>query len=364
MPRPHRKTIAKAGHRPDLLLLFLVGTLIIIGLVFVYEASVVEAYLNFSDQLHFVKLQLKWVLLGLLGFTGAALTPLPIIKRLAFPSFVLSLFLLLLVLIPGIGNSVQGAQRWILIGSFTIQPAEIAKLSLIIYLAALFEKQTKPSTFFASLGLLTGLIMLQPDLGTTISLTAIGFVIFFASGAPLKTILISSLGMIFAALTLILSSSYRRDRLLTFLDPGSDPLGSSYHIRQIIIALGSGGIFGTGFGRSLQKYQYLPEATTDSIFAVIAEETGFIGSAIIVLLYLFLALRGLHLAQHTKDRFNQLLAVGATALLSFQAFLNLSAMVALVPLTGITLPFVSYGGSSIVVSLIAAGLLTNISKQP
>ncbi len=366
--KPHPKrakrkiTSQKHSHKIDLGLLLIIASLLTIGILFVYESSLVEAYNQFGDKFHFVKLQLKWIGFGLISFLSSLLIPLNLLKKLSPAILISSILLLILVLIPGIGTNVKGAQRWLDLGFFSLQPAEVTKLSLIIYLSALFEKTQKPIQFFSLLGFITFLIMLQPDLGTTITIAATALTMFYISGAPLFYVL-SSIGLgLFSALTLILSSSYRRARLLTFLDPDRDPLGASYHIRQIIIALGSGGWFGTGFGRSLQKYRYLPEATTDSIFAVIGEETGFIGALLVISLYLGLAFKGLSIAKNQTDRFYMLLATGITILLTIQAFMNLGAMTALVPLTGITLPLISYGGTSLLISLTSLGLLLNISK--
>lgn len=360
--RPRRTYQSTKHQRPDWVLITTVLILLIIGLVMVYEASLVEAFNQFGDKFHFAKLQLKWAAIGLTAFITSALLPLKLIKQLALPIFIFSLFLLLIVLIPGIGVEVGGAKRWLDLGFMSLQPSEVAKLAFIIYLAALFEKTAKLPPFLMSLGLIIALIMLQPDLGTTIVISATSVVMFFVAGASLTHLASLIAGGLVLGGTLILSSPYRRSRLLTFMDPDRDPLGASYHIKQIIIALGSGGIFGQGIGRSLQKYQFLPEATTDSIFAVIAEETGFMGTLVILTLFGLIFWRGMRIATSTSDNFLRLLGIGLTCLITLQALLNLSAMAALVPLTGITLPFISYGGSSLLISLTSAGLLVNISR--
>jgi len=207
------------------------------------------------------------------------------------------------------------------------------------------------------------LIMLQPDLGTAVILAATGLVVYFVSGGSLFLISLAGLFGLLSGAALIFFSSYRRERFLTFLNPARDPLGASYHIRQILIAIGSGGLFGVGLGQSRQKYEYLPEATTDSIFAVIAEELGFVGAISLLVLFLLVVWRGMRIAKEAPDDFARLLAVGITAWIGFQALVNLSAMVAIVPLTGVPPPFISYGGSSLVLSLTAMGILVNISKQ-
>lgn len=346
----------------DVPLLICTLILLVIGVIAVFEASVVEAYQNYGDQLHFVKLQLRWSLVGLIGLSVAGLVPVRLYKQLALPALIVSLSLLLLILIPSVGKQVGGAQRWLDLGFFSLQPSEVVKVGLILYFAALFERSAKLIPFLGSLGGVAFLIMLQPDLGTTIVIAIIGTGLYYLAGAKLSHILmVAAMGVSLGSL-LILGSPYRRARLMTFLDPNADPLGSSYHIRQIIISLGSGGFWGTGIGRSLQKYQYLPESTTDSIFAVIAEETGYIGTLIIFGLYSYFAYRGFKIAQNTNDTFYKLVASGLTIMIVIQAYLNLSAMGALVPLTGITLPFISYGGSSLVMSLLAVGILLNISR--
>ena len=207
-----------------------------------------------------------------------------------------------------------------------------------------------------------GLVMLQPDLGTSMIIICIAFLIYYVSGAPITHLL--SLGLVgsIGALGLILSSAYRKARLMTFLNPTSDPLGSSYHIRQALIAIGSGGLWGLGLGQSRQKYQFLPQVTTDSIFAIISEELGFFGASLVILAIYAIVLRGLIIAKRAPDLFSKLLATGISGWIGFQAFVNLAAMLALLPLTGMPLPFISYGGSSLIVIMAGVGLLLNISR--
>lgn len=348
----------------DLPLLILTLVLLAIGLLFVFESSVVEAFQNYQNRYHFAQLQLQWIVVGLGVMFGVSLTPIELIKKLAFPAFVVSLVLLILVLVPGIGVRVGGAQRWINLGLFNLQPSELAKLSMILYFSALFESKKQVLTpFLLSTGLVLGVIMLQPDLGTSLVIGSLGLSLYFLAGAPLSVFgLISGIGLL-AVIGLIITSEYRMRRLLTFLNLNHDPLGSSYHIRQIIFTLGSGGLLGNGIGRSLQRFDYLPEAMTDSIFAVIAEETGFVGSLIVLSLFGLLIWRGVKIALSATTDFEYLIAAGAMIMISTQALLNLGAISALVPLTGIPLPFISYGGSSLVISLAAVGLLLNVSKR-
>ncbi len=274
-----------------------------------------------------------------------------------------SVLLMIAVLIPGIGSKVLGARRWINIAGFSLQPSEFMKLALVIYLASWLEKPRAIISFIAIIVPILGLVMLQPDLGTAIIIASTSFLLFFISGAPIKDLLMLFLGGGFGVLLLIITSTYRRARLFTFLDPTKDALGTSYHINQILIALGSGGLAGVGLGRSRQKYQYLPEATTDSIFAIIGEETGFIGAILIIGLLLTLVFMCFKVASRCQSRFNQLLAAGIASWIASQVFLNISAMVALVPLTGIPLPLISYGGSSLITVLTGIGILLSITRH-
>lgn len=349
--------------RLELLLFALTVSLLILGIIAVYNASVVEAYRDFGNKYHFVFQQLKWSTIGLTAFFVASRIPPSVYKKFALPFFVFTLILMVLVLIPGIGNKLQGARRWISVGSFTLQPSEPLKLGLILYLAAWLEKPKPLGSFLLILGVVIGLTMLQPDLGTAIILATTGFLMFYLSGAQLFQLTGLAIGGGLVGAFMVLSSSYRRARLTTFLDPTKDPLGASYHINQVLLAIGSGGLTGVGLGKSRQKHQYLPEATTDSIFAVIGEELGFIGAIILIMLLLGLILLAFKIAEKSKGKFEQLLAAGIAGWISAQFLLNLSAMVALVPLTGIPLPLISYGGSSLISTLAALGILSSIARS-
>lgn len=334
----------------------------IFGLVAVFEASVVEGFLQFGNKFHFVKLQLTWIITGLLGFMVASYIPYPVYKKLAQPIFIVAVILLLVVLIPGVGVKAQGARRWIDLGFTVLQPAEFTKLAMVIYLSSWLSTHQRFWPFVFITSIVLGLVMLQPDLGTAIIITSIAFALFFVSGGSFKKILIGGLGAVFIASILIVTSPYRMNRLKTFLDPTADPLGTSYHIRQVLIAIGSGGINGQGIGKSRQKYQYLPEASTDSIFAIIAEETGFIGSLIVIGALYSLINQGFKIAAASTDPFARLLVTGIISWVGFQTLVNLAAMVALVPLTGVPLPLISYGGSSLIMILFALGIVANVSR--
>ncbi|OGY09294.1 MAG: cell division protein FtsW [Candidatus Blackburnbacteria bacterium RIFCSPHIGHO2_01_FULL_43_15b] len=347
----------------DRLLLMAVLLLVGFGVAMVFDASVADATRTFNDKFFFVKRQLVWITLGLLSMTITSFVNYKFWEKISVPLFGATILLLIVVLIPGIGVSALGASRRIGVGFLGVQPAEIAKLSLVIFLSASLSRDNSLIRFLVPVGIAALLIVIEPDLGTTTIVATTAFAVFFASNAPLAQVgLIGGSGFL-AALVLALSSSYRRERLVTFLNPSFDTINSSYHVRQILIALGSGGVWGLGIGQSRQKYLYLPEPATDSIFAIIAEELGFIGATILILAFLFVFLRGFKIALSAEDSFGRLLATGITSWLAIQTLINLSAMVALVPLTGVPLPLVSYGGSSLLVTLTAIGILLNISKH-
>lgn len=282
-----------------------------------------------------------------------------------------SLILLTLVFIPGLGFNHGGASRWIVIGGFNFAPTEVYKLAVILYLAAWFEKRgTEMKSFMRStlpfmiiLLISAVLIMAQPDLGTMSVVAFTSGIIFFIAGANISHIIaMGSLGVAGLA-GLILTSSYRMSRLMIFLNPGSDPSGKGYQINQALLAIGTGGIFGLGFGQSRQKFNYLPEAATDSIFAVTAEELGMVGAIFLLVAYVVFAIQGYRVAEKAPDNFARLVAVGITSWVVVQALINISAMLSLIPLTGVPLPFISYGSSSTWMLMLASGILLNISKH-
>jgi cell division protein FtsW len=348
--------------KPDFSLFILVLVLTLFGIVMVYSASVFEAFQIYADKYHFLTAQLLWFGIGLLSLLIMTFIPLNLIKKTAGIFFSLTLVLLVIVLIPGIGNTALGARRWINIGGFGLQPTELAKLSLSIYLSAWLIKHRSFWSYLIILGLVLGLIMLQPDLGTAIIIIFFSVMIYYVSGANWFYLFAVGIFGSLSGLALILTSTYRKARLLTFLNPTLDPLGSSYHIRQALITIGSGGLFGLGLGQSRQKYQFLPQVTTDSIFAVIAEELGFIGAGLLIVLFLVLVFKAFKIARSAVDDFSKLLATAIASWLAIQITVNLAAMLALIPLTGVPLPFISYGGSSLIVNLTAVGLLLNISR--
>ncbi len=333
------------------------------GLVAVYDASVIDAYRTFGDKFHYVKQQAVWLLLGIFVALVTANLPISWIKKNAAIIYGVTLLLMFVVLIPGIGSKLMGARRWLIFGPLVFQPSELLKITLAIYLAKWLETGREIKQFLMLLGLNVGLIMLQPDLGTAIITIGMSFMIYYLSGAKIHEIFVFSLVLLFATSIMILASPYRLNRVKTFMDPTQDPLGASYHINQVLYGLGSGGLYGVGLGMSRQKYAFLPEATTDSIFVIIAEEFGFFGSTILILFLVGLLTASLKVAATVADKFDKLLASGVSLLFLIQILVNLSSMVALVPLTGVPLPFISYGGSSLVTNFIALGLLINIARR-
>jgi cell division protein FtsW len=343
-------------------LLILILIFVFVGLTAVADASAPQALNTFGDKFYLFKQQLIAAGVGIIALFVTSKINYKFWEKIATPVFLVSLALLVIVLFPQLGFKALGARRWIDLGFFNFQPSEIIKLTLALFLAKVASKNKNIISYFLPVIIVAALIMLQPDLGTTLVVSIIGLSQIFVSGISLLyfagALFIGSLG----TLGLIMISPYRKERFLTFLEMERDPLGASYHIRQILLGLGAGGIFGVGLGASRQKYLFLPEASTDSIFAVIAEELGLIGAVGIILLFVFFIYKGLKIALNAPDPFSKVLAVGITAWIGGQAFLNIASMVALVPLTGIPLPFISYGGSSLVTVLAACGILLNISR--
>ena len=359
-------------HKPDYVLIGLIGVIIIFGLVMLSSASSAVAYEKFQDSYWYFKHQIIFGLLpGIAAFFVTAKIDYRRWKKYAFPLLVISIILLLVVFIPGLGVSYGRARNWINFFGMSLQPAEIVKLTFLLYLAAWLEKREKGEIkdfsssfipFISVLGIIVLLMALQPDIGTMTVIVLISLIVYFTAGAPLvhlSWISFLGTGLLFL---LIKIAPYRAARLTTFLHPELDPQGVGYHINQALLAIGSGGLFGLGFGNSRQKFQYLPEVVGDSIFAVTAEELGFIFSAALIILFIFLAIKGFRIARQSPDGFGRLVAVGITSWLIFQTFINVGAIIGLLPLTGVPLPFVSYGGTAFTVGLAAVGILVNISK--
>ena len=354
------------------IVLVTVFCLIIFGLVMIASAGVAYSKIRFGDAYFFFKKQLFYGFFpGLIALYFAQKINYINWKKLAFPIFIASIVSLILVFIPGIGAKIYGASRWIQLGPISFQPSEMMKLSLIIYLAAWLESRGERirdffeglTPFIMILILIIFLLVKQPDVGTLGVIILIAISMFFVAGSKISHILAIATGGILLFFALIRLEAYRMSRFLVFLHPELDPRGTGYQINQALLAIGSGGIFGVGLGHSLQKFNYLPEPVGDSIFAIIGEELGLIGIIFLIILFLILTIQGLKIAKKAPDNFSRLLATGIISWIFFQAFINISAISGIIPLTGIPLPFISYGGTSIVFLLFAVGILLNISKH-
>lgn len=349
----------------DFILLGLTIILTLFGLLMIYDASSFISFQAFGTKYHYIKDQALWMVFGLMGLFFFSRFDYQKLYNLAIPILIVAIMLLLAVFLPGVGIAILGAHRWINIGVGVLQPAEFVKLTLAIYLAAWFSAKEKGrfGAFLLLIGLVLGLVMIEPDMGTAIIILSEALLLYFLSGGNIIYffVLAPILGMLGFILAIV--SPYRAKRIETFLHPNDSLQNASYHVRQILIALGSGGISGVGLGNSLQKYAYLPENTTDSIFAIIAEELGFIGAFALICLFFIFIWRGIFISLHAKDLFGKLLAGGIVAFLGMQIVINLAAQTAIIPLTGVPLPFISYGGSSLVVDLCSVGILLNIARQ-
>jgi len=361
----------KASVKFDKYILIVVGLLLIFGILMVYSASNAFSREQLGDSLHYLKRHLIYCGIGLVLMFGAMWIDYKRYQRLVWLMVAFSLILLVLVLIPGIGVKIGGSTRWIKIGNFTFQPVEIAKLALIVYMARFLSKENDNVKsfkrgilpFLIIISVYLGLLFAQPDFGSIILIVFLAFLLLFIGGAKvLHLVSLGSVAVVFIVVGVVLAP-YRLQRVLTFFNPESDPEGTSYHIIQSLYALGSGGVLGTGLGEGVQKLHYLPTPHTDSIFSVIGEELGFVGTSILVILFMIVVWRGIRISLKTDDRFGSLLAVGISCLIGIQTIINVGVATGSLPSKGITLPFISFGGSSLLMSLIAIGVLLNISKN-
>lgn len=346
-------------------ILFSTILLSLCGLLFVFEASTAESLASYGHPYHFLRQQSMWMVLGYIGLICTTFTPPKLWEKTALLWYILGVTLLVLVLIPGIGSEFNGARRWINVANITVlQPIEIAKFSVVVFFASWMSKHQRLLPFIFLSAIPIALVFLQPDLGSSLILFTISFGMFFIAGGNTKLVAGTTLAAILVIAVVVGTSEYRMRRVTTYLDPSLDPLGASFHIRQITLALGRGGLLGQGIGNSKQKLSYIPEPSSDSIFAITAEELGFIGSVVIIGLYIVYMQGGLQIAQaQKKDQFRFLLASGILIWISTQTLLNLAAIVALVPLTGLPLPLFSYGGSALVMILFATGILLRLSQK-
>jgi cell division protein FtsW len=355
----------------DYIFLFTILALAAIGTIMVFSASPTLG-LRLGDSFYFIKRQIFYLLIGLAALYFGFRLDLETLKKMAGLIFLLSLFLLLLVYLPGVGRKVLGASRWIELGLLSFQPSELIKFALVLFLANLLAKsRDKIGDWLRGfvppvllVGIIAAIIIKQPDLGTALTISLTSFIMLFVAGARLQHLgLIGGAGVL-GVIAISIASPYRLRRLLAYLDPWKDPQGIGFQIIQSLLAVGSGGVLGLGLGASRQKYFYLPQQFTDFIFAILCEELGFIGGVGVVVLFAIFAARGLRIALATNDPFKNLLAVGLVSWISVQALMNIMVVVGLIPTTGIPLPFISYGGTATIVNFFAAGVILNISGHP
>ncbi|GGG89843.1 stage V sporulation protein E [Paenibacillus radicis (ex Gao et al. 2016)] len=362
--------MAKGRSAPDVWMIISIALILSIGLVIVYSASAVLAFHEFGDKFYYVKRQFIFALLGIGALIFTMNANYQIWKKWGKVALIVCFVLLVIVLIPGVGVVRGGARSWLGISSFGIQPSEFMKLAMVLFLAKwLAEKQQTITLFTRGLlpplglmGLAFGLIMLQPDLGSGAVMVGASLLLIFTAGARISHLGSLALVGVVGLVGLIIAEPYRLDRITGFLDPWSDPLGKGYQIIQSLYAIGPGGLVGLGLGMSRQKFSYLPEPQTDFIFSILSEELGFIGGAALITLFAILVWRGIRTAIAAPDTFGSLLAVGITGIVGVQVLINIGVVIGAMPVTGITLPLVSYGGSSLTLLLTALGILLNISR--
>lgn len=357
----------------DHLILIITLTLALVGLVMVFSASAVVAGENkrLHDSWYFLKRQLAWLTFGLVLLHVVSRIDYVWWKRLALPLLGFITVLLVLVLIPSVGVAAKGARRWLHLGPISIQPVEMVKLIAVIYLAAYLAKKEDRLQSFGEgvlpavvvVGLLSGLVLMEPDLGTIVVIGLVTAGMLFLGGARMSHLLRLVPVALVAVMVLIWLSPYRWQRLIAFLNPEKDPTGAGFQINQSFLAFGRGGLFGVGLGESKQKLFFLPEGHTDFVLALIGEELGLLGTGIIILLFALFAIRGFQIAARARMPFGRYLGIGITTLIGIQALINACVVTGLLPTKGLTLPFVSYGGSSLVMSLVGVGILLNISRD-
>jgi cell division protein FtsW len=367
--------------RSDYILIIATALLIILGVIILGSASVASAKEKFGTPYYYLKHQIFFgILPGIASFFVALKIPLKRLKKLVPWLLLINLIMVALIFIPGLGKTSGGATRWFFLGeNISLQPSEFLKLSSLLYFASFLAARTSQrktfiinnskdftktfTAFLIVIGVMSLLLILQPDISTLGIIIAVGFLIYFLAGTPLwHTFLMIMMGLVSLSV-LIKLAPYRTERLLVFLNPEIDPLGMAYQIKQSLIAVGSGGIFGLGLGMSRQKFGFLPQPITDSVFAIFAEEAGFLGAVILISLFLLVLWQGFRIYTRASDKFLQLTGFGITFWIVLQAFLNIGAMIGILPLTGIPLPFISYGGSHLINELTGIGILLNISRN-
>ena len=354
------------------LYLFLVSLILIIfGIIMIYSSSSIWAIYKFNDSFKYVKHQVLFFVIGLIIVYFLYKVDYRIFYKYSSYIFITFLILLILVLIPGIGSVRNGSRSWFGIGSFGIQPSEFMKLALIIVVCKYYSKYEKNLNSFKNgifpilfiLFFVFGLIMLQPDFGTGMIIVISVLAVMYVAGVNLKFFIVLGLLGVVGIVGLIIAAPYRMARITSFIDPWSDPLGSGFQIIQSLYAIGPGGLLGMGFLKSRQKQFYLPEPQTDFIFSIISEEFGALGVIIVVSLFSLLLFFGFKIAINSQDKFSKLLSFGLVFQILIQAVMNLFVVIGLIPVTGVTLPFLSYGGSSLLITMIEIGIVLNISKN-
>lgn len=371
--------MVKSNGRPDYILIGIVVILLVLGILILASVSASFSQERFGNTYYFLNRQVLWLILGIILAFLVFKIKLDFLKKWAPILLLINLVFLAMVFLPKIGAGAGGAARWLNLGPISFQPSEFLKLTFILYLAAWLNsrtsqpksglKQTETNfsqtllAFSIVIGLISLLLIFQPDISTLGVIVLVAILMYFLAGTPLWHTLLTILAGLGGLFALIKLAPYRMERLLVFLRPETDPMGIGYQIKQALIAIGSGGITGLGLGMSWQKFGFLPGAISDSIFAILAEETGFIGSLILISLFLIFLWRGFKIGRLSGDKFSQLAALGITSWIIIQAFINIGSMIGILPLTGIPLPFISYGGSALISELIGVGILLNISKQ-
>ncbi|HEU4760312.1 MAG TPA: putative lipid II flippase FtsW [Dehalococcoidia bacterium] len=355
---------------PDYLLLVATAMLLIVGLLAVYSASFAVGYLEFGDTNYFVARQAIFALVGLAALVFFMRLDYNRLRTLSVPFMLAALVGLLAVLVPGLGATRNGASRWLELGPVAIQPSEFAKLAVIIYISAWLASRGSQISHFSlgfvpfvlMISVVGGLVIAEPDMGTTIIILLVASTLFFVAGAPLSHLglLIGAGGLV--AWGVIVSKEYQMDRLVSFVDPQADPQGLGFHIIQLLIALGSGGPLGLGWGASRQKFFYVPGAHTDGVFAILGEELGFIGLLAILALFGFFLYRGVRVTLASPDRFATLLGIGIVSWIAYQTLINIGGITRTIPLTGVPLPFLSYGGSALISVMAGVGVLLSLSR--
>lgn len=392
---PNATNTAPNNARAILTLIF---SFLLTGIFLIADATVIYATNLYGDPYRFAFLQLVWILIGLVGFSFFYRVDYKTLSKLSYILLLLNFIFLGILAFAGIfrcrvdfnfAPCLNGAHRWLyfnppplpklpFIGVLGFQPSEFAKLSLILYLATQISKLVKNGekpfkVFLVISGLVSGLIMMQPNMSTAVMLFAIGTAIYFASNAPIRNIIYLAVPIILLVVCFVMFSPYRRERFMTLVRHNSSQATqgvqksqdetSDYHMNQVLISLGSGGFWGVGFGQSKQKYQYLPEIASDSIFAIVGEEFGFVGTTVIIGMFSYFIYKGLQIAKNSPDLLGRLLAVGVTSWIGLQFFVNVAAMAKIIPLTGVPIPLISYGGSSMLFTMMGLGLLANVAKN-